>query len=117
MSGREQLLLTRMRDHVLAILAYVAGMDREAFLADAKTQDAVYMRIVALAECVGKMRQAGPAVIENYPEMEWEKIVGLRNRLSHEYLGVLPGPAWAAIQKLDSVLECIERIQRDMPAP
>jgi uncharacterized protein with HEPN domain len=116
MSGREELLLERMKGHIAAIHSHLGSMAREDFLADVKTKDAVYMRIFALAECVVKLRAENLSIIQNYPEAEWEGIVGLRNRLSHEYLGILPSFIWSSTRNLDDLARIIQKIIEDISA-
>ena len=60
---------------------YIAGMSKEQFLADSKTQSAVIMQL----QIVGEMAKKCPAHVQDAVDAPWSKIVGLRNIISHEY--------------------------------
>jgi len=67
------------------ILEYVRGMDYETFTGDLKTQDAVIRNL----EIIGEAARHLPAeMTEKAPAIQWPKIMGLRNILTHEYFGV-----------------------------
>jgi uncharacterized protein with HEPN domain len=76
-------------DDILAaatkIREYTAGMDFDDFIKDSKTQDAVVRNLEIIGEAAGRL----PEKVRNTaPEIEWRKIVALRNILVHEYFGV-----------------------------
>lgn len=64
------------------IRAYVGHGGYDAFVADAKTYRAT-------ERCLGIIGEAARALSQRchqaYPQVPWRRIVGLRNRLSHEY--------------------------------
>jgi uncharacterized protein with HEPN domain len=77
------------------ILEYVRGMDYEAFTGDLKTQDAVIRNL----EIIGEAARHLPAeMTERTPAIQWPKIMGLRNILTHEYFGVNLAILWDVIQ-------------------
>jgi len=67
------------------VQTYVAGMDRRAFGEDTKTIDAVVRNLAIVGEAV---KQLGPEVRAQAPEVEWQRIAGLRDILVHAYFGV-----------------------------
>ena len=83
------------------IREYIKDMDYNAFEADRKTQDAVVRNL----EIIGEAARAVPDEIrDKASEIEWYKIIALRNILIHEYFGVNLKIVWDVIQnKLDAV--------------
>jgi len=92
-------------DDILQAIAfireYVKDMDCKAFEADRKTQDAVIRNL----EIIGEAARIIPDdVRDKAAEIEWYKIIALRNILIHEYFGVNLKIVWDVIQnKLDAV--------------
>ena len=61
---------------------YVMGLDMESFLADQMRREAVCFCIVIVGEAINSV----PKVLQNrVPEIPWAGVVGMRNRIVHEY--------------------------------
>lgn len=60
-------------------------MDREAFLADDKTIDAVVRNLEVVGEAV---KQLPSGFKEDHPGVPWTQMAGLRNRIVHDYAGI-----------------------------
>lgn len=80
-----RLLLDDMLEATERIERYVAGMDQPAFLADEKTSDAVVRNLEILGEAAAHVPDDFRA---STSELEWPRIVGLRNRVVHGYFAV-----------------------------
>lgn len=64
------------------IRAYVGHGGYDEFVADGKT----YRATERCLEIIGEAARAlSPQEQQAYPQVPWRRIVGLRNRLSHEY--------------------------------
>jgi len=74
---------------------YTTGMDYEMLSRDRKTQDAVVRNLEVIGEAAGRLPESVRATA---PEIEWRKIVGLRNILAHEYFSVSLPVAWDVVQ-------------------
>ena len=98
-AGRESVLIVQMLECIQAVEEYVRHITAEEFLKDRKTQDAVFMRIMALSELAGKLLKADPSLEDRYPGMQWPQLTGLRNRIAHDYFGVVPSMVWRAIEE------------------
>ena len=90
------------------IREYVKDMDYKDFEVDRKTQDAVIRNL----EIIGEAARILPdEVREKAAEIEWYKIIALRNILIHEYFGVNLKIVWDVIQnKLDAVESTCRRL-------
>ena len=81
------------------IRQYSAAMKYKDFSTDRKTQDAVVRNLEIIGEAASRLPESAKA---QAPDIEWRKIVGLRNILAHEYFGVSLPLIWDVIQnKLD----------------
>lgn len=80
-----RLLLDDMLEATERIERYVVGLDQAGFLADEKTSDAVVRNIEILGEAAAHVPDDFKA---STPDLEWTRIVGLRNRVVHGYFAV-----------------------------
>jgi uncharacterized protein with HEPN domain len=81
-------------ESIIYINEYVAGMSFDDFAGDRKTRDAVIRNL----EIIGEAARALPDEIKQKSNIEWHKIVALRNILIHEYFGVNLKLVWDVIQ-------------------
>ena len=88
---------------------YVAGMDAEAFKNDRKTVDAVVRNF----EIIGEAAKAIPADIKKkHEEVDWKAMIGLRNRIAHEYFGLSLSIIWKIVKdELPGLKKEIARIE------
>jgi uncharacterized protein with HEPN domain len=82
-------------------------MDRAAFLADRKTQDAVERCLLRISEGAIKL---GPLAEEKVPGHDWAGARGIGNVLRHDYDRVDPDVIWTTVEKdLPSLLRDVEK--------
>jgi uncharacterized protein with HEPN domain len=74
--------LTEIEEAIERIERYVAGLDRAAFAASDKDQDAVAMNLIVIGESV---RSLDPALLAQEPGVPWPAIIAVRNRIAHRY--------------------------------
>jgi len=80
MSKRNQRLLL---DDILLTIDRINGISFDEFLNDSKTSDDVIRNFEVKGE--GANRLPGE-VKEKYPEIDWYRICGFRNRIVHDYI-------------------------------
>lgn len=86
MSKRDiNLLLEDITEAVSKITAYTSGMSYSDFIADDKTIDAVVRNFEIIGEAANRIPEDYKI---QHPEIEWRQIIGLRNRVIHEYFGI-----------------------------
>lgn len=97
MSKRDAALyLADIKNCVKNIQKYVKGMTFEKFSRDQKTIDAVIRNI----EVIGEAAKNIPAEIRRkYPNVPWEKVIGMRNIITHEYFGVVLEIIWKTVKE------------------
>jgi uncharacterized protein with HEPN domain len=108
-----RLYLDDILEAIHKIRDYTAGMDYTAFSKDTKTQDAVIRNLEIIGEAAGRLQEPVRVVS---PDIEWRKIVGLRNILIHEYFGVSLPLIWDVIQsKLDPLESSCRELLNQFP--
>jgi len=111
MSRDYRLYLDDIIEAIRRIKAFTDRMDFEAFSEDIKTQDAVVRNLEIIGEASGRLPDA---VRHAAPEIEWRKVVGIRNVLAHGYFGISLPIIWDVVQNKLQPLEtsCRELAQQ-----
>ena len=103
-----RLYLDDMLEAIGRIQVYTADTDEAAFARDLKTQDAVVRNLEVIGEAARNLPDQMKA---GAPEIDWRKIVGLRNILIHEYFGISTPILWDIIQnKLGTLRRICRRL-------
>jgi len=82
----------------------------EDFEHDDLTQNAVMRQIQIIGEAARKV--SSDYQREN-PEIPWQQVIGMRNRLVHEYFRILPRRVWDVVEK--DIPELIRLIEPLVP--
>ncbi|BBO18724.1 conserved hypothetical protein [Candidatus Brocadia pituitae] len=77
--------LNDIMESISDIREFTKGMTVEDFAKDRKTIKAVIRSLEIIGEAVSKIPQH---VRAKYPEISWQEIVGMRNKIIHEYFGI-----------------------------
>ncbi len=87
-------------------LKFVEGIDRNKFEENEIVQNAVMRPLEIIGEAAGRISKE---FRKAHPEIPWREMVGLRNRLIHEYFRIDFGAVWGTIHKdLPKLIEIIE---------
>ncbi len=105
-----RLYLDDILESISRIYEYVADMDFDSFSEDKKTVDAVVRNL----EIIGEAARNLPVELKNsLADIQWHKIVALRNILTHEYFGVNRQIVWDVVQtKLAALKDTCEKALR-----
>ena len=76
------------------IATYIGEMDQQSFARDTRTVDAVVRNLEIIGEAATRIPEEFKA---GHPEVPWRRVVGLRNRIVHEYFGVDIGIVWSVV--------------------
>ena len=105
--------LGHMLDAVTLAQSYVEGLSKDDFLRDRKTQQAVILNIVVIGEAATQLVDEHPTFAAQHPEVPWQKMRGMRNRMAHGYFDINLEVAWETVQHALPELECkILNVQR-----
>jgi len=87
-------------EHILneigRISDFIKGLSFEDFMNDEKTKYAVVRAIEVIGEAVKNLPLSVRSENSNVP---WEDIVGMRDKLMHQYFGIDYKKVWAVIEK------------------
>lgn len=78
------------------VAQFVDGMTFSEFTKDDKTLFAVIRALEIIGEAATKIPSS---VRRKYRDIPWKEIIGMRNKLIHEYFGVKPRVVWKTIKK------------------
>ena len=90
------------------VLLYTNHLDQAAFISDIRTFDATLRNL----ELIGEAATRIPVdVRESRPDIPWRRIIGTRNRLAHDYLGVDEDVVWDIVQtEIPSLLAALRQL-------
>ncbi len=78
--------------------AYIEGMNKNDFLADKRTQQAVILNIVVIGEVATKIVKDYSNFVEQHPDVPWKNMKGMRNRITHGYFDIDLDIVWNTTQ-------------------
>lgn len=107
--------LRDMIEHARKALDFVGPMDFVAFSKDDKTRFAA----IRALEVVGEAARAVPETIRSLgPSIPWARIVGMRNFLAHDYMGVNPRVVFDTVRRfLPDLIVRLEALASMIDAP
>lgn len=91
-------------------VALVGSMTREQFLADRRTQLAVLHLITIIGEATRRTQSSFRA---QHPQLPWPQMLGMRNRLVHEYDDIDLRLVWDVVR--DDLPSLLRQIQPLIP--
>jgi uncharacterized protein with HEPN domain len=87
------------------------GANEVLFYEDDWTRDAVYRNLQTLSESTQKLSDE---IKSKYPSIDWKGYSGLRNVLTHQYLGIKAKLVWKIIQEeLPILLETVNTVMKN----
>jgi uncharacterized protein with HEPN domain len=78
------------------IQEFIHGVDRQAFRHNQMIQDAIVRRIKIIGEAT---RHISSEFRSAHPEIPWQQMAGMRNKLIHEYKNVDLNEMWNVIHR------------------
>jgi uncharacterized protein with HEPN domain len=77
--------LEHIRDAALTIAEHLRGIDEPTFMGSRLLQDAVIRELQIVGEATKRL---SAALRQANPEVPWQDIAGMRDKLVHDYFGV-----------------------------
>ncbi len=107
-----RVFLEHILERIDLVASYTADITKDEFLGERVKQDAVIRRIGVIGEAAKNL----PADIrERYPDIPWREIMGTRDKLIHDYLGVELEITWVvAKERLPELRGQVERILSEL---
>jgi len=78
------------------IHAFTDGVTLDRFLRDELMQHGIMRLIEILGEAA---RHVSDDFKAEHPEIPWRQIIGMRNRMVHEYFRVIPAKVWDVVEQ------------------
>ena len=105
-ADRERLM--HIRDAALKIARFISGLTEEEFQQSDLVQHGVLNCLYIIGEAASRIT---PATREQFRNIDWDVIRGMRNRLAHVYFDINLGIVWySAMTDVPRLLAAIERI-------
>ena len=113
MTKKDAMRIPDYLEHILEALKrifdYVEDISEVSFLTNALIQDAVLRNLEIIGEASNKLVRYHDEFIKQYPDVPWEDMYWMRNRISHGYFSIDFEIIWKTIEQDLPVLE--EQIQ------
>lgn len=86
-----KLLVSDILESAYKIQDYTAGLNFEDFVRDSKTIDAVIRNFEIIGEAANRLSEEFK---DKYPDIDWHRMRGFRNRIVHDYFGIDHSIVW-----------------------
>ena len=102
MSSKDALLLQKMQKYCSDAIKYSAGLAYEGFV-----QNELYLTfsVFALSQLGELSTKATPNLQQRFPQIPWQAMRGVRNRIVHDYDGIQFHTLWAVLTENIPVLQ------------
>lgn len=90
--------LDDMVDAARQACIYVEGLSKPDFLEDRRTQQAVILNLMILGEAATKLLGQHADFLARHPQVPWQSMRGMRNRVAHGYFDVDVDVVWDTVQ-------------------
>ena len=103
MTQKDAMRIPDYLEHILEALKrifdYVEDIDEVVFLNNALVQDAVLRNLEIIGEASNRLLRYHNNFIEKYPDVPWEDMYWMRNRISHGYFSIDFEIIWKTIEQ------------------
>ena len=96
MEKDDKVYLRHILDAASLIEKYLSGINEAHFLKTTLVQDGVIRQLEIIGEASNHISKH---LQDTYPEIPWADIIGMRNKLIHDYFGVDLEKVWMTAQE------------------
>ena len=108
MTGRTEKCLLKILEYSYKILTYTADYSFNEFTNDTRTLEAVVFNLSQIGELANLVDDQTK---RTNPNIDWNSLRGLRNRIIHNYEGIKPVIIWSIITNdIENLIENIKII-------
>lgn len=112
--GRLLDYLDHMHKAAANALAFTQGMNLDDFRGDERTQQAVVMSLFVIGEAATKVMGSFAEFSQAHPQVPWQYMRGMRNRIAHGYFDIDLAVVWETVQTaLPQLLRQLETLRAD----
>ena len=90
--------------------SFVEGLDKDDFMADKRTQQAVIMSLIIIGEAATRVMDSYAEFIQTHTEVPWRSMRNMRNRMAHGYFDINLDVVWETVQ------EWLPELLKQLPA-
>jgi len=109
---RDNQYLADILEAIRRILDYTQDLTYDGFLRSPMIQDAVLRNLQVVGEATNKLSSTLQA---NYPDMPWQVMAGMRDKIVHDYFGIDYQVVWdVARGDLPQLMLQVETILREV---
>lgn len=99
--------------HELDDIAAFTSEGNIAFMKDVRTQKAVIRSYEVIGEIVKRL----PAELRSaHPEINWQRLVGFRDFLAHNYREIIVEFVWEAVEDVPTLRAAVEALLKSLDA-
>lgn len=112
MKRRDIDFIKDIRESIRLIESYTEGISKLDFFQNQEKQDAVINRLLVIGEAT---KLVSPEIRDQYPEVPWNDMAGMRDILIHKYHGIDLDIVWETVNTyLPEVAEQIDEIIKQL---
>lgn len=89
-------------------MEFVRGLTKDDFLKDLVRQRAVGMNLLMIGEAAAQLLEAHPELTEDFPDIPWKQIRGMRNRIAHGYMTINLDTVWDTTK--DAIPDLLDKL-------
>jgi len=110
--GRLSDYLGHIQQAASDVRSFVEGLSKDEFITDNRTQKAVVMCLVIIGEAASKVLDRYATFAKEHPDVPWQSMRGMRNRIAHGYFDINLNVVWDTTQ---TALPDLLKILEDLP--
>jgi uncharacterized protein with HEPN domain len=97
--------------------SFVEGLDKDDFLSDKRTQQAVIMNLIIIGEAATKVMDGYAEFTLAHAQVPWRSMRNMRNRMAHGYFDIDLDVVWVTTQEwLPALLKQLTAVSQDAGA-
>jgi len=94
---------------------FTEGFQKNDFLSDKRTQQAIVMNLIIIGEAATKIMDHYDSFTQKHTEIAWRSMRGMRNRIAHGYFDINLDVVWETVQTaLPELLNQLSAIRNDV---
>ncbi len=111
---RDSDYLDDMEHGIKKVLTHLKGLTKDEFMEDEWMQDATVRNIEIIGEAAKQLSEQARAL---RPQLQWTKLMGMRDRLAHGYFAVNLDVVWNTVREdLPQLLSHVNALQGELSA-